>query len=142
MQEFQSGASGWGHFEQRSYSPGTVLCDDCWPQQTHREREREWPTNAQLFLIGNSAPMADLHSGACTSLNPWPCQTQPWGKVGGNQGEKQEGGEAGVKRGEKKQQGGKKRKGKRKREPVFVLLYYNGLCRYMFNTGCMACMHV
>lgn len=46
-------------------------------------RQREWPTNAQLFLIGNSAPMADLHSGACTSLNPWPCQTQPWGKVEG-----------------------------------------------------------
>lgn len=46
-------------------------------------REREWPTNAQLFLIGNSASMADLHSGACMSLNPWPCQTQPWGKVKG-----------------------------------------------------------
>lgn len=46
-------------------------------------RQREWPTNAQLFLIGNSAPMVDLHSGACTSLNPWPCQTQPWGKVEG-----------------------------------------------------------
>lgn len=44
-------------------------------------RQREWPTNAQLFLIGNSAPMADLHSGARTSLNPWPCQTQAWGKV-------------------------------------------------------------
>lgn len=27
-------------------------------------RRGEWPTNAQLFLIGNSAPMADLHSGA------------------------------------------------------------------------------
>lgn len=27
--------------------------------------------------------MADLHSGARTSLNPWPCQTQPWGKVEG-----------------------------------------------------------
>lgn len=48
----------------------------------------------QLFLIGNSAPMADLHSGACTSLNSWPCQTQPWGEGRGNGREKQEGGEA------------------------------------------------
>lgn len=48
-------------------------------------RQTEYPersTNTQLFLIGNSAPMADLHSGVCTSLNPWLCQTQPWGEVG------------------------------------------------------------
>lgn len=38
--------------------------------------EQSRPRNAQLFLIGNSAPMADLHSGTRTSLNPWPCQTQ------------------------------------------------------------------
>lgn len=71
-------------------------------------RQREWPTNTQLFLIGNSAPMADLHSGACTSLNPWPCHTQPWGEGRGDEGEKQEGGEAGVKRGKGNNKGGKR----------------------------------
>lgn len=51
---------------------------------------RECPTNAQLFLIGNSAPMDDLHSGARASLNPRPCQTQPWGKVEGREKNKKE----------------------------------------------------
>lgn len=53
--------------------------------------KRDRPTNTQLFLIGNAEPMADLHSAARTALNPWPFQTQLWGKV---KTEKQEGGEA------------------------------------------------
>lgn len=40
--------------------------------------------------------MADLHSAARTALNPWPFQTQLWGKV---ETEKQEGGEANQHRG-------------------------------------------
>lgn len=84
---------------------------------THGERAACKRT--QLFLIGNSAPMADLHSGACASLNPWPCQTQPWGEGRGNGREKQEGGEAGVKRGnsvagERKKKRKKDRKNERK----------------------------
>lgn len=80
-------------------------------------RQREWPTNAQLFLIGNSAPMADLHSGACTSLNPWPCQTQQWGKVKGMM-EKN-------KREEKLESRGVKRNNKKKRlETIFCFLHF------------------
>lgn len=56
--------------------------------------EQSRPRNAQLFLIGNSAPMADLHSGARTSLNPRPCQTQRWGEGRRSRGQKQEGGES------------------------------------------------
>lgn len=66
-------------------------------------RQREWPTNAQLFLIGKSAPMADLHSGACTSLNPWPCQTQSWGKVEGMREKNKREKRLGLKRGKKKE---------------------------------------
>lgn len=45
--------------------------------------------------------MTDLHSGARMALNPWPYQTQPWGEGRGNKREKQEGGDAEVKRGER-----------------------------------------
>lgn len=95
----------------RSSSAGE-LCNGCWPRQTEQKR----PTNAQLFLIGNSAPMADLHSGARTSLNPWPCQTEPWGKVEGAREKNKREERAGVKRGrrEKWEEGG--REGGRKKE--------------------------
>ncbi len=99
-------------------------------------RQREWPTNAQLFLIGNSAPMADLHSAACTSLNPWPCQTQSWGKVEGME-EKNKREERLESRGVKETMGEKDEK-ERQKERSFalflfcfftLLLSYNGLCR-------------
>lgn len=47
-------------------------------------------------------------------MNPWPCQTQPWGEGRGKEREKQEGGEAGVKRGERVE--GKERERERERK--------------------------
>lgn len=78
---------------------------------------RECPTNAQLFLIGNSALMDDLHSGVCTSLNPWPCQTQPWGKVEGIREKNKKEERLEFKRG-KKQQG--ERKIERMKDLIFA----------------------
>lgn len=86
-------------------------------------RQREWPTNAQLFLIGNSAPMADLHSGACTSLNPWPCQTQPWGKVEGMR-EKNKREERLKSRRVKELTGGKKMTKERQKENILLCFVF------------------
>lgn len=91
----------------------------------------------QLFLIGNSAPMADLHSGACTSLNPWPCQTQPWGEGRGNRREKQEGGEAGVKRGERVE--GRERE--RERAAGIVCIHCNDRVCQSVSTAQGAAVH-
>lgn len=51
------------------------------PASPHRGRAARKRT--QLFLIGNSAPMVDLHSGACASLNPCPARLSHGGKVEG-----------------------------------------------------------
>lgn len=88
IHHFLGGGGGGSGKKSRSFRAGGHLYSKVIAQYSSAmaaglSRQREWPTNAQLFLIGNSAPMADLHSGACTSLNPWPCQTQPWGKVEG-----------------------------------------------------------
>ena len=119
--EGSEGVSEQGGMQQQSIA----LCGSA--MAAGFSREREWPTNAQLFLIGNSAPMADLHSGACTSLNPWPCQTQPWGEGRGNKREKN-------KREEKLESGWvKETRGEKRKKEVVLLFFFCWMLQVQHN---------
>lgn len=99
-------AREWESFRAGSVPTVTFLL--CTALQWQRDpADRESGPQTQLFLIGNSAPMADLHSAARTSLNPWPCQTQPWGEGRKEKNKKEKEGWASV---------GKKDKEKKKKE--------------------------